>query len=63
MEQRRETQTAKFDLTVSITDDGEGSGWSRGLQPDLFEAETIERLMGHYANVLGDRGGARRPIV
>ena len=48
-----ETQTARFDLLISIID-GESSLF--GLVEyslDLFESETVERLISHYANALG----------
>ncbi len=48
-----ENGTAKFDLVMTMIDDGET------LRPrvdeyrtDLFEARTVERLLGHYVRVL-----------
>ena len=51
-----EVQTAKFDLTMASRIGSDLVGvvnYSR----DLFEDETIERLMSHYMNALRDRGG------
>jgi amino acid adenylation domain-containing protein len=47
-----DVRTAKFDLTVSITDLGQGLAGTANYSLDLFEGVTIERLMSHYANVL-----------
>jgi amino acid adenylation domain-containing protein len=45
-------ETAKFDLTLSLTEiDGELSG-SLQYSTDLFEAATIERLVQHYELLL-----------
>src|SRR5262245_19228605 len=68
MESVSEMQTARFDLTVAITDLGIDGGQELvgtvNYSRDLFEEETIERLMRHYMNVL--RGivqeGIERPI-
>ena len=44
--------TAKFDLTLSVTIDPDGPVCSIEYRRDLFEAETIVRMLGHFANVL-----------
>src|SRR5262249_33993000 len=62
-----EVQTTRLDLTVSITD--MGMNVERDLvgavtySQDLFEKETIERLMNHYRNVLKEIAeNCERPI-
>ena len=55
MQTASESQTAKFDLTVAITDTGDDCPDLVGTvsySRDLFEEETIERLISHYANLL-----------
>ena len=47
-----EIQTAKFDLTVSITDAGRALLGLVEYSRDLFVNTTIDRLMSHYINVL-----------
>jgi non-ribosomal peptide synthetase component F len=47
-----ETRTAKFDLTLVIADTGDDLAGMVEYSQDLFEAETIERLIGHYLNAL-----------
>src|SRR5262249_43716150 len=47
-----EIQTARFDLTVSVTDTGRSLGGVVNYSQDLFEAATIERLVSHYLNLL-----------
>ena len=50
-----ELQTAKFDLTVAITDTGDDCPDLVGAvsySRDLFEEETIGRLISHYTNLL-----------
>ena len=47
-----EAQTARFDLTVAITDAGSELVGLVNYSRELFEAETIERLMSHYLNLL-----------
>ena len=48
-----ENATAKFDLTLAMvnTDDGLKGVWE--YNTDLFESSTIERLSGHFLNLLG----------
>src|SRR5262249_28671471 len=52
VETRGETQTAKFDLTLSLIDLGQELGGVVEYSRDLFEVGTIERLINHYINVL-----------
>jgi amino acid adenylation domain-containing protein len=59
----KETQTGKFDLTLSITDLGRELAGGMEYSLDLFEAGTIKRLTGHYVNVLeGIAKDCERPI-
>ena len=47
-----EVRTAKFDLTLLLSDTANGlSGWFE-YNADLFEAATIERLRNHFENLL-----------
>ncbi|NCS75868.1 MAG: amino acid adenylation domain-containing protein [Microcystis aeruginosa K13-07] len=48
-----ENTTAKFDLTLAMVnmDDGLKGVWE--YNTDLFESSTIERLSGHFLNLLG----------
>jgi amino acid adenylation domain-containing protein len=58
-----ESQMARFDLLVSIVDVGSNLIGSVDYSRDLFEAETIERLMSHYINALRDIvGGIEKSI-
>jgi amino acid adenylation domain-containing protein len=58
-----ETQTANFDLTVSLLDEGHIVVGAVDYSRDLFEVETIERLMSHYKNALsGIVEDSERPI-
>jgi amino acid adenylation domain-containing protein/non-ribosomal peptide synthase protein (TIGR01720 family) len=56
VETASEVGTSRFDLTVSIAevglDGGHGLAGVVEYSRDLFEPETIERLMSHYTNVL-----------
>src|SRR6185503_3254824 len=47
-----ETEQARLDLTVSMMDTGESLIGGVNYSRELFEGETIERLMGHYLNLL-----------
>jgi amino acid adenylation domain-containing protein/non-ribosomal peptide synthase protein (TIGR01720 family) len=47
-----EAKTARFDLTVAITDAGRDLYGVVEYSRDLYEEGTIERLMDHYKNVL-----------
>ena len=44
--------TAKFDLTMTMWDEPQGLSGSLEYDVDLFEAQTIERLMGHFHTLL-----------
>jgi non-ribosomal peptide synthetase component F len=57
-----ETRTAKFDLTLAFTDAGSALIGGVEYSRDLFEPETIERLIGHYQNVLSEILEPERPI-
>jgi amino acid adenylation domain-containing protein len=49
-----EAETAKFDLTLMLTESGEGiTGWLE-YSRDLYEAETIARMVSHYLKVLAE---------
>lgn len=47
-----ECRTAKFDLTVFLEETNSGLGVSLEYSIDLFEADTISRLLGHYQRLL-----------
>jgi FkbM family methyltransferase len=47
-----DARSARFDLTVSITDGGHDLVGAVIYSRDLFEEGTIERLISHYTNVL-----------
>jgi len=44
--------TAKFDLTLEMYESADGLGGAFEYNTDLFEAATIERLAGHFQNLL-----------
>jgi amino acid adenylation domain-containing protein len=44
--------TAKFDLTLSLEETGDGLAGYVEFNTDLFDAGTITRLIGHYQTVL-----------
>ena len=46
--------TAKLDLTVDITDQGDDLVGVAEYSRDLFEPQTIERLLNHYINLLSE---------
>ncbi len=46
------TGTAKFDLTLAMADDGPEMIGSFEYDTDLFDASTIERMIGHFLNLL-----------
>jgi amino acid adenylation domain-containing protein len=48
-----EAQPARVDLAISITDLGRNLVGAVNYSRDLFEDETIERLLSHYVNLLG----------
>jgi non-ribosomal peptide synthetase component F len=45
-------QSAKFDLSVFTSETTEGLRVTAIYSPDLFEAETIRRMLGHYQRLL-----------
>ena len=47
-----ETGTSKFDLTLSISETEDGLQGIIEYSTDLFEAQTIRRLYGHYGTLL-----------
>ena len=58
-----EAQMARFDLLVSIVDINGDLVGTIDYSRELFEAETIERLMRHYMNLLREiADGSERPI-
>ena len=44
--------TAKFDLTLSVTEDNDSFRAMLEYNTDLFDAETIGRIIVHYENIL-----------
>ena len=44
--------TAKFDLTLSVTEGSEGLRAAFRYNTDLFDATTIERMRGHFLALL-----------
>src|SRR5262249_51235791 len=46
------TATAKFDLTLTVTETPQGLAGSVEYSTDLFEAATIGRLVGHFRTLL-----------
>ena len=52
MRWRLRAETAKFDLTLELTEGGEGVEGVWQYSTDLFDAETIERLSGHFQTLL-----------
>jgi natural product biosynthesis luciferase-like monooxygenase protein/amino acid adenylation domain-containing protein len=49
-----DTETAKFDLTLGITEDDDGLDLSLEYATDLFEAPTIERMANHFRTLIGE---------
>lgn len=54
-----DTGTSKFDLTVFLRERADGLDGSAEYSTDLFEPETVDRLMERYAVLL--RGAVARP--
>ena len=46
------TGTAKFDLNLSLYGDADGMAGIFEFNTDLYDGETIERLIGHYTHIL-----------
>ena len=44
--------TAKFDLTLNLQEAEDVIGGSLGYSSDLFEAETISRMVSHFLTLL-----------
>jgi len=58
------TGTAKFDLSLFATLAGERPALAAELSTDLWEAATIDRLLGHCASLLaGIAEGPRQPVA
>ncbi|HID62186.1 MAG TPA: non-ribosomal peptide synthetase, partial [Anaerolineae bacterium] len=60
-----ETGVAKFDLTLSMAEDGDGDGLGGVFEynVDLFDAATIERMIAHFQTLLeGIVADPNRPI-
>jgi len=57
-----EHQTAKFDLSVSLGERGQKIVGGLEYNTDLFEAATIERMAGHYRQLLETAVVADLPI-
>jgi amino acid adenylation domain-containing protein len=47
-----EKGTAKFELTLSASEEQDGLGFLVEYNADLFENRTVERMLGHFANLL-----------
>ena len=48
-----ESRSAQFDLTVQVAEDAGRLAVSAEYNTDLFDAPTIDRLLGHYRTLLG----------
>ena len=58
-----ETETAKFDLSLSLAEKDEELVGSWNYNTDLFDAATIERMMGHFQTLLeGIVANPQQPI-
>src|SRR3569832_1905961 len=47
-----DSKTAKFDLTLDMTQQGDHLSGSLEYNTDLFEAVTISRMLEHFRNLL-----------
>src|SRR5205085_9984319 len=47
-----ETDSAKYDLTFALEEDGGGLQLRVEFNTDLFDESTIERMVGHYERLL-----------
>ena len=47
-----ETRTAKFDLTLSLSEASDSLAGAIEYNTDLFDAETISRMLGHFHHLL-----------
>src|SRR5205085_9757221 len=50
--ERVETETAKLEITVSVVESEEGLGVGVEYNTDLYDEGTMERLVGHYRQLL-----------
>ncbi|ASS74700.1 hypothetical protein CIG75_06745 [Tumebacillus algifaecis] len=48
-----DTGTSKFDLSLYLTEQEEGISGTVEYSTDLFQAETVARMMRHFENLLG----------
>ncbi len=48
-----ESRTAKFDLTLQLTDGEESIDLEIEYSTDLFDEARVERMVGHFATILG----------
>lgn len=57
-------ETAKFDLTLSMRESADGLKGVFEYNTDLFEADTIERMVGHFQTLLaGIVANPKQPIA
>lgn len=49
---RMDNGTSKFDITLTVLDDGETLTCAAEYNTDLFDRETIHRMLGHYQRLL-----------
>ena len=47
-----ETGTSKFDLTLFAAESGDGMETILEYRTDIFDSETMRRMLGHYARIL-----------
>jgi non-ribosomal peptide synthetase component F len=47
-----ESGTAKFDLTMFVTEEAGGLGLALEYNADLFDPDTIDRMLGHFRRLL-----------
>src|SRR5262249_19792354 len=50
--ERLESRTAKFDLTLSLSDANKALAGEMEYNTDLFDASTIDRMLGHFETLL-----------
>ncbi|MFJ7205988.1 amino acid adenylation domain-containing protein [Streptomyces sp. NPDC098789] len=51
-------QEGEFDLTLELVEQAEGCRWTLKYDPDLFDADTVERLGAHFTTLLAAAVGA-----
>ncbi|HSF42722.1 MAG TPA: non-ribosomal peptide synthase/polyketide synthase [Thermoanaerobaculia bacterium] len=56
-----ESGTSRFDLTLVLAEEGGGISGVVEHSTDLFDRETIERLAGHFANLLASAAARPEP--